>query len=136
MQGVEYKSARAPMRWLLFATYATAITILSLITLPGRAGPALPGLDKVVHALFYAVYVGLLLFAIAAGTRAGGRAIGLSAIAACLHGAALEVLQPLLNPGHRSAEGLDLAANIIGALGAAGVAAVRQRPPPDAGSIA
>ncbi|MEE8409150.1 MAG: VanZ family protein [Myxococcota bacterium] len=70
------------------------------------------GLDKLVHAAVYAVLALLLVFA---DHRPTGRRAWLWVGVACLYGLSDEIHQSFVPP--RQVEGLDLAADIAGAMG-------------------
>ena len=101
--------------------------VLALCTLPGSAdppAPLFPGIDKIEHAVAFAVFAVLW------------RRAGLSAVATALWGAAfgvfIEVWQHVL-PIYRTADAYDVAADLVGlalGLGAwAWIRARRVRPP-------
>lgn len=97
------------------STVAVAIQLVVLY-LPGQATPsvALPGLDKVIHALVFAVPVWLL-------ARLTGR-VRLVAGIFVAHALASEIIQARLIPG-RMGDPWDLVADLLGI--AAAAAAVR-----------
>ena len=110
------RTSAAPA-WLLAA--GCALVLFGIGSIPRvSAGPAVPGLDKLAHALMYAVLGG----ATARASRRSGHAVpvahGLGLLAALLTGGLDELHQQWV-PG-RSAEVADIVADVIGgALGAA-----------------
>jgi hypothetical protein len=116
--------------WAAAAVWAAAILVGGAI--PRGAGVPLPtgGVDKPLHLLAYAGLAALLCGALRAGRRRRWAAAGLSLALASAYGILDEGRQAFV-PG-RVASGLDLVADVLGALLGAGAAGLLPTPwPPD-----
>jgi len=104
--------------------WALAIPALSLLpprffhNLLASTAPTLPGTDKVVHAVMYAVLTGLLLWALSPpNQRLTVRMVWNVAVLSILYGALMEALQNLSQDAlQRSGDPLDGLANAAGAV--------------------
>lgn len=113
-----------PLKISLAILWALAIPALSLLpprffhALLASSSPTMPGTDKIVHALMYAILTGLMLWAMAKpGQFLRTRAIWDAAVLAALYGALMEALQNWShNTLHRTADPWDECANILGAV--------------------
>ena len=91
-----------------------AIQYGSVRVVPALAPPAIPHLDKLIHAAAYGLLTLFLARAILGSWQASlGRAAGAAAAAAPLFGVAQEIVQSFLPP--RTAELGDALANALGA---------------------
>jgi len=93
--------------------------VVSLIPIP-QVGPQIPSLDNVFHVLEYFLFGWLLMRAQFSVGREGSPAARMTVVVALLYGAFLEIMQAALP--YRDAEGLDILANVAGAVIAAVVA--------------
>lgn len=95
------------------------IPVLSLLPahfftqLPGP--PPLPGMDKLVHAMLYAVLTATYLYAFAPACRSKLFVVLLIIVLATLYGIAMEVCQQLFTAS-RAMDPLDALANLSGVL--------------------
>lgn len=112
------------IKLVCLALWALAIPMLSLLpprffhNLLAQSAPTIPGTDKVVHALMYAILTVLMLWTlIRPNQRLEARKIWDAVVLAALYGALMEVLQGLSNATlHRSADIWDEFANVVGAM--------------------
>ncbi len=110
--------------WVPVVVVAGAILCLSVLRQPLGGITVVPHADKLGHLVAYGV-LGFLL-ARAVGARGSASAAAVAAVVwASAYGGALEVVQPLAG---RTADFLDLAADVVGAAGAVGVWFVVRRP--------
>ena len=114
------------VRWALTGAYAALIAFLCLAPSSRLHVPRFfEGEDKVAHFGMHAVYAALLVWSLnprhAAALRCGkSRAAGVF-LCTFGFGVAMEILQPILQPGDRTFSYLDMAANGAGALAALSV---------------
>lgn len=114
------------LKWTCAALWTLAIPALSLLpprffrTL-ARSTPGVPGADKIVHGVMYAILTALVLWALThPGRRPGLRAAWRVVVLATLYGAVMELLQARSHAAlHRVGEPWDALANAAGAVLAA-----------------
>ncbi len=98
------------------AALVACVTVLLLVPMPAPARPALPHLDKLVHATLYAAC------ALPAMLVLPRRWQLVLLVVVLAHGGVIELIQPAVG---RAADGWDMAANTAGAALALGLARLR-----------
>ncbi|WP_205413010.1 VanZ family protein [Austwickia chelonae] len=113
--------------WAVVCVVFVAVQLVVLYTPSPGGGGALPGTDKVVHALVFALPV------LAAGSA--GRWWHWVAWTMVVHAPISEIVQHLFLPT-RSGDPWDVVADLMGVAGAAWVVRRRSRPSDDTGHVA
>ena len=118
------KAAGWARSWAPVVVVAGAIFYFSIVRHPLGGIIAVPHADKLGHLVAYGVLGLLLARALGAHGSAVAAAVA-AAVWASAYGGALEVVQPLVG---RTADFLDLAADVVGAAAAVGAWFVVRRP--------